>query len=64
MKNKDGDLFLAENARLRTGEDFGIDLGASPNDIESSKGSIKKKKKVGKKKSLIAPLEHPQNEPQ
>jgi len=64
MKKKDGDMFLAENTILRTGEDFGVDLSASPADIDSSRSPNKKKKKVGKKKSLIAPLDHPQVEPQ
>ena len=33
MKKKDGDLFLAENTIQRTGEDFGVDLSASPVEI-------------------------------
>ena len=63
MKRKDGEFFLAENTIQRTGEDFGVDLSASPVEIQSSR-SPNKKKKVGKKKSLIAPLDHPQVEPQ
>jgi len=38
-------------------------VAASPNGLEGKSPGGKKKKKVAKKKSLIAPMEEPQMEP-
>ena len=49
---------MMEASALKTSEEFGVDVESSPvKGSESTKSLNKKKKKVGKKKSLIAPIE-------
>ena len=49
---------MMESSALRTSEEFGVDVESSPiKPSDSTKSLSKKKKKVGKKKSLIAPVE-------
>ncbi len=60
-KKKEADInIMGEGSSIKTAEEFGFDLGSQSPEINGSDSTKKlgnKKKKVAKKKSLIAPIE-------